>query len=139
MEFKFRILNADKFRECVGFDTDKDFVKSLKLKDDQHISAEIWRERNILLHRKFFAFLNAVIYLLPEEKKYDSLRNIIGEVDEIIGMDGQVHLQAKSISFKSMDEEKFSPIYKSCVDATLKHFLHWISIKDFENTIANFL
>jgi len=149
MDLKFKILNAEKFRECVDFTTDKDFVKGLKLKDGQDMSAETWKERNIMFHRKYFAFLNATIHLLPEDEKYDKLRNInylrkklmlmIGECDPIIGLDGEVHLQARSISFKSMDDERFAEIYKPSIDATLKYFLHWISIKDFENTIANFL
>lgn len=149
MEFKCKILDVEKFNESIGFVTDKDFVKSLRLKQDQYLNIETWQERNIFFHKKFFAFLNAAIYLLPEDKKYDNLRNldylrkklmiIIGEVEEIIGLDGQIHLQANSISFKSMDEERFSEIYSACTRAVLKYFLHGISMKDFENTIANFL
>ena len=149
MKFKYKIKDLDKFRDSVEFITDKDFTTSLKLKEDQCISSETWKQRNIDFHRKYFAFLNATIYLLPEDKKYDSLRNInylrkklmiiIGEVDSIYDMDGNEHLQAKSISFKSMDDARFTEIYKPCIDATLKHFLHWISMNDFQNTIANFL
>lgn len=149
MKFKFKVKDIDKFRDSVEFITDKDFVVGLKLKEAQYISSETWKERNINFHRKFFAFINATIHLLPEDQKYDKLRNpdylrrklmiMIGEVDSIYDMNGVEHLQARSISFKSMDDEKFGFIYKACIDATLKYFLHGISMKDFENTIANFL
>jgi len=149
MKLKYTIKDIEKFRESVDFITDKDFTNSLKLKVGHNLSSETWKQRNIDFHRKYFAFLNATIYLLPEDKKYDPLRNMeylrkklmimIGEVDSIYDMKGNEHMQAKSISFKSMDDEMFHHVYKSCIDAVLKYFLHGISIKDFENTIANFL
>jgi len=149
MELKFAINDIEKFKESVVFLTDKDFVVSLKLKKGQCMSAETWKDRNIIFHRKFFAFLNASIYLFPEDKRYDPLRNIdylrkklmimIGEVDSIYDMKGVEHMQAKSISFKSMDEETFDRIYKACVTAVLNTFLKDISMKDFEETIANFI
>jgi hypothetical protein len=149
MNFKFAIKDIEKFKDAVDFSTDRDFVISLKLKKDQWINGDTWKERNIMFHRKFFAFLNAAIYLFPEDKKYDSLRNIdylrkklmimIGEVDSIYDMEGREHMQAKSISFKSMDDEAFDRIYKACITAVLNNFLHDISMKDFEDTILTFI
>jgi len=149
MELKCTIKNIDAFRDSVDFVEFDGFKKSLKLNDGDCLNIDIWKERNVDFHRKFFAFLNACIYLFPEEEEYDRLRNVnylrkklmimIGEADVIYDMTGKEHLQARSISFKSMDDVEFSRIYSMCIDAMLKHILHWISMEDFEKTIANFI
>jgi hypothetical protein len=145
MDFLAKIDAINHF-EPLGADA---FKKSLKLHPGDFIRIETWKKRNILFHRKFFAFLNTVIYFLPEDEKYDRFRNIdylreelmiiIGEVDIHIRFDGEQHLKAKSISFKSMDNEKFEHVYSLCIDAVLKYFLHNISKDNFEKYLLNFL
>lgn len=148
MEFKAQIKNVEKFKESLQTNSDE-YKYLLRLTDGNFVSIKTWKDRNVMFLRKFFAFLNAVIYLLPENSKYDRLRNkeylrkqlmiITGNCDIVYDLKGKEHLQAHSISFESMDEVKFQEVYSSCVNAALKYYLHWISIKDFENTIANFL
>ena len=149
MKFKFKVKDIDKFRDSVEFITDKDFTNGFKLKNGDNINGETWMNRNFEFHKKYFAFIDATTHLLPDDQKYDKLRNveylrkeimiIIGEVDVHISMDGKQNLTPKSISFKSMDEKAFDRVYKMSINAALKYFLHGISMKDFENTIANFL
>jgi hypothetical protein len=125
------------------------FKKSLRLKEGDHIKIETWKERNVLFHRKYFAFLNTVIFFLPEEELYDKLRNIdylryeimllIGEVDVHVSMEGTQNLTPRSISFKSMDNNRFEDVYTKSIDAALKYFLKDISKEDFEKHIINFL
>jgi Protein of unknown function (DUF1367) len=126
-----------------------DFKKSLKIKVGDYIKVETWKERNLNFHRKFFAFLNTVVYFMPEGEKYDRFRNIdclraelmimIGEVDIHISFEGDQNLIPKSISFKSMDNERFEQVYSACIDAALKYFLHDISKENFEKHLLNFL
>jgi len=145
MDFLAKIISKCHF-EPVGVES---FKKSLKLKEGDFVRIETWKERNILLHRKYFAFLNTVIYFLPEDSKFDKLRNIdylrkeimllIGEVDLHVSMDGTQHMTPKSLSFKSMDESEFERVYRESVTAALKYFLLDIELSDFEAYIINFL
>ena len=126
-----------------------DFKKSFKLKPGDSISIETWKERNINFHRKFFALLNTTIYFLPDDPKYDKLRNIdylrkelmiiTGEVDIHITMDGEQVLIPLSISFKSMNEEKFSRLYSLCVDAIIRYYLPHLTIQQFEHHLLEFI
>jgi len=145
MDFLAKITGQNHF-EPLGAEA---FKKSLKLKPDDYIRLETWKERNIQFHRKYFAFLNTIIYFLPEDEKYDRFRNIdylreelmimIGSVDIHITMDGEQILRPKSISFRSMDNEAFEKVYSLSVDAALKYFLHHLNKEDFERQILSFI
>lgn len=145
MELIAKITAINHF-EPVGDDS---FKKSLKLKAGDFVKLETWKERNVNFHRKYFAFLNTTIYFLPEDEKFDKLRNIdylrkeimiiIGEVDVHISMDGTQHLTPKSISFKSMDNGRFEQIYSLSINAALRYFIRDIPKEEFENHILNFL
>ncbi len=145
MDFLAKIDGQNHY-EPLGADA---FKKSLKLKPNDYIRIEKWQERNVNFHRKFFAFLNTVIYFLPEDEKYDRFRNIdylryelmimIGEVNIHLTMVGEQILRPKSLSFKSMDNEQFEQVYSLSVDMALKYFLHDISKEDFEKHILNFI
>ena len=125
------------------------FKKSLKLNPGDYIEVETWQERNINFHRKYFSFLNTVVYFMPEGEKYDRFRNIdalrkelmimIGEVEIHVSFSGDQNLIPKSISFKSMDNEEFERVYSASIDAALKYFLHDISKENFEKHLINYL
>ena len=145
MDFHAQILTNNQYKP-VGAE---DYKKSLKLKPGDFVKIESWQERNLLLHKKYFAFLNTVIYFLPEDLKFDQLRNIdylrkeimvlIGEVDFRFTMEGEKCIEVRSISFKNMDNEKFERIYSASVNAALKHYLKDISLEDFEVYIINYM
>jgi hypothetical protein len=145
MKFHAQILPDNKFKPIDS----EDFKKSLKLRPGDYVDIETWKERNLLLHKKYFAFLNTVIYFLPENPEFDKLRNIdylrkeimvlIGEVDFRFTMTGEKCIEVRSISFKSMDNERFEWIYSASVNAALKYYLKDISLEDFEAYIINFI
>jgi hypothetical protein len=145
MDFLAKIDSVNHF-EPLGAEA---FKKSLRLKVNDYIKIETWKERNIQFHKKYFAFLNTVIYFLPEDELYDKLRNIdylrheimllIGEVEIHVSMEGTQSLTPRSISFKSMDNQTFEHIYSMSIDAALKYFLSDISKDNFEKYIINFL
>ena len=146
MEFK-AIITED----ITKFETQsaEDFKKSLKLKPGDGISIKTWKARNLDFHKKFFALLNATIYFLPEEEKYDRFKNVdflrkelmlmIGNADLHVTMEGEQVLIPNSISFENMDDNEFQNIYSLTVDAILKYFLHHLTQKQFEDHILEFI
>lgn len=148
MKIKFKILNPELFRksiQCIGTD---DHLKSLNIKVDDAFAAESWKERDMRNHKRFFSFMNTFIKLLPDGPKYVNLKKIeylrkhlmimIGECDIVNDENGKAQKQARSISFKNMDEVRFESIYKACRDAALKKYLPSITIEVFEKEIANY-
>lgn len=129
--------------------SDEDYRKMLKLKTGDFLKIETWKGRNVNFHRKFFALINCAVNHLPEDSQFDRFRNVeylrkylmicTGNCEVIIGFSGKESYIPNSISFKSMDEEAFSKIYSSCLDAILKYFLKHLSQEDFEKDILNFL
>jgi hypothetical protein len=145
MDFKAKIDGENHFEPI----SSEDFRLSLKLKIGDYIHVETWKKRNIDFHRKYFKLLNITIYFLPEDEKFDRFRNIdylreelmirIGEVNYHVDIDNNTHIRAKSINFKSMDNEKFQRIYTLSVDIILKHFLSHLTFEQFEKHLLNFI
>ena len=70
-------------------------------------------------HRLIFAIANAVIDNAPEDSYWNgkdachfikSVMLSMGIVDEVMDLNGEVHLIPKSLSFENMDENEFRPI-----------------------------
>ena len=116
-------------------DTDKELLD--KIKAGQVVKLTLTRIRNYQFHKKFFAMLNfAFDYWEPEEgavnkwgvdpeKNFDRFRKdvivLAGYYDATHRLNGDVRIEAKSISFGSMSEDEFEKLYSSCVDVILKH------------------
>ena len=91
--------------------------------------------RNYKFHRKYFALLNIgfdnwspkpvdATYGVPQ-KSFDRFRKdtiiLAGFYDVVIRLDGSTRIEAKSISFASMDEDEFSDLYSKTIDVFLKY------------------
>jgi len=130
-------------------DTDEDFKQSLKLKVGDYVNIEMWKERSIINHRRFFALLNKTIYLLPEGAEFEKLRNIeylrkelmilIGNVDTHVTMRGEMILIPKSINFQKTDDVEFNQIYFLCTQAIVNTYLKHITLEQFELYISKFI
>jgi hypothetical protein len=126
----------------------EDFRKSLRLKDNDFIRIETWKERSVGFHRKYFALLKCAINHLPEDEKFEQYRDMeylreytlimIGKCKVIIGLSGRENYIPKSISFQKMDEMEFTEVYDKTLNVLLKYFLNHLSKEDFENDILNF-
>jgi hypothetical protein len=87
--------------------------------------ATIRLPRNIMLHRKAFAFLKALHpYVSDRYPTQEALRKALtigaGYVDEAINpRTGEVHLQAKSWAFTGMDDAEFQRLYGAMIDLAL--------------------
>ncbi len=109
----------------VGPDADK-FMSSLKLGDGANV--QVSKIRNYKFHKKFFKLLELAfdVWEPPADKTYkgepigkvlESFREDIlilaGHCEASFGIDGNVKLKAKSISFASCDEYEFNDVYAS--------------------------
>jgi hypothetical protein len=89
------------------------------------LMASVRLPRNIKMHRKAFAFLKALHpHVKDQYPTQEALRKALtigsGYVDEAINPNtGEVHLQAKSWAFASLDEADFQKMYSAMVEMAI--------------------
>lgn len=145
MKLKAQIKEASefiKYIDAIGFD---EYKKLFKFSDNDYIGIETWKERDIIKHRKYFALMNCTLNHLPENTFLNDLEILrktvqicIGNCDIAFNMEGEKQLQAKSISFKGMDQVEFDELYTKSLNYIVSVPLKNISYKDFERDILNF-
>ena len=105
---------------------DSDYEKLKKLKLGEEYKCIIRRPRNLKFHRKFFALIKMIFDNQEIYKDADRLRKDLlieaGYSDEWVDFHGEIHKEAKSISFASMDEDKFNELYSRVLDEIVRHF-----------------
>lgn len=99
-----------------------------KLKAGQGVRATIKRARNVRFHRKAFALFKLAFDVwepvtpleyqgLPVAKDFDRFRKdmtiLAGFYKAVYNARGEVRLEAESLSFASMDEERFEAVFKA--------------------------
>jgi len=124
-------------------DSDLEAVK--KLPNHKPVRVKVTRIRNVDHHRKYFALLNyafdvwepptdqaqfgmrSLNYEIPIEKCFDRFRKDIcilcGFYEASYRVNGEVRLEAKSISFANMDQDDFEILYDKTIDVIIKHVL----------------
>ena len=145
--------------------SEDDFSKFGKMEVGDTFKCEIWKERNYLFHRKYFALMNLTLSNLPEDfavrttvqkpngETYEHIEHIdsvnklrwhvsmqSGQYDTKVTMGGKLIYQVKSISFKSMDDTEFQEIYEAAKNAIWKFFLPMDMQQriQFENQLLEF-
>jgi hypothetical protein len=107
-----------------AYNSDHDAFK--KLKPDETYQAEITLPRNIKFHRKFFSLIKMIYANQEIYKNMDRLRKDLlksaGYYDEWADFHGEIHREAKSISFASMDQEEFDQMYNRILDEIVFNF-----------------
>ena len=96
-----------------------------RLRVNERLHGDLRKMRNAGFHRKFFAMLNLAFeywepgeidckYGVPE-KSFDTFRRdaiiLAGYYIPKVRIDGSVRYEAESISWGSMDQEKFEKLY----------------------------
>lgn len=108
-----------------------------KIKSGVVVHGEFRRMRNPRFHRKFFALLNfAFEYWEPgevssrhgvPEKNFERFREdviiLAGYYRSVIRLDGSVRIEAESISFGSMDEDRFEKLYNAVLTVIIERIL----------------
>lgn len=107
-----------------AYDSDYDRLK--KLKPGEFYNCTISHPRNIKFHRKFFALIkmiydNQEIYNNTDRLRKDLLIEA-GYFNEWVDFHGEIHQEAKSISFSKMTELEFGELYSRVLDEIVKHF-----------------
>ena len=108
----------------VAFDSDYEKIKKIKSGDE--VECEIKKPRNYKFHKKLFALLNLVYQNQEHYSNIEHLRTDLtiaaGFYDKRVSVHGEEVVEAKSISFASMDEHEFNELYSAIVDQIVKYF-----------------
>lgn len=108
------------------------------LKFETGLKVKLTQYRNIRFHRKFFKMLRigfdaweakALNDKYPDpQKNFDRFREdaviLAGFYDAHIRLNGDIRIEAKSISFAKMDEYEFNTVYSKVADVLLSRVLH---------------
>ena len=111
--------------------SDMESEKLTKFKTGEMYEIDIKLTRNPAFHRKMFAFFNFcfahwesesdVVSDLPQ---FDAFRKdmtvLSGYHNEYYGIDGSVRIEAKSLSYGSMNEEEFSQCYNALIQVAMQ-------------------
>lgn len=112
------------------------------LAQGQGVTVSVRRSRNLAYHRRFFALLRlAFDYWEPGDafmfrgqkvaKDFERFREevliLAGHYRPVFRIDGSVRLEAKSISFSSMDETEFRSVYRSVFDVLWNRILSTVA------------
>ena len=142
--FMTKVKTATSYALLPAHETDLEELK--KLPKDQPLRVKVTRMRNVDHHRKYFALLNYAfdVWEPPErksdyvgdsmvwddleiEKNFDRFRKDIailaGFYEASYRVNGEVRLEAKSISFANMGQDEFEQLYDKTIDVIIKHVL----------------
>lgn len=134
------ILTKRTYRDQLtpGNQATADFIHSLPAFSTIH--GEFRKMRNVLFHRKMFALFNFLYDqwqpgelqgtkwkgVVPQ-KSFEQFRKdliiLAGFYQAFYRLDGSVRIEAKSISFGSMDQEEFEELYSKIIDVGLNKIL----------------
>jgi len=109
-----------------------------RLKVGQGVRASIRRARNVRFHRKVFALFKLAFDVwepitpleykgLPVAKDFDRFRKdmtiLAGFYKAVYNARSEVRLEAESLSFSSMDEERFEQVFRAVLTVVWQHVL----------------
>ena len=110
---------------------DMDADSLAKFKTGEQYQIEIKRTRSPGFHRKMFEFLGFCFEhwksdreFMDERGQFDVFRNnltvIAGYYNTYYTIKGEPRIEAKSLSFASMEQDEFESCYKALVDAAMR-------------------
>ena len=131
--------------------SDMDSDKLHKFKNGETYEIEIKLVRNPQFLRKVFAFFNycyavwdggeVMEHGTPEaqfERFRKDLTILAGYYHETVRLNGDIRLEAKSLSFGSMSEEEFQKCYQAMISAAMKHLFRTDSDEEVYNKLVGF-
>jgi len=105
---------------------DSDYEKLKKIPLNETLEWEVKMSRNIQNHRRYFALMNLVFQNQELTNDINILRSMIlikaGYYVERPTLDGEIMLDAKSISFSTMDELEFQEVFSRSIDVIIEYF-----------------
>ena len=129
--------------------TPSDEEKTASIKNGQFLEVDIKQKRNLKFHKKFFAMLNIGFEAFePEQqdykgqvavKNFDRFRKDVvimaGFYDATYDIQGNLKLEAHSISFGKMSEDEFNKVYNACCNVLLLKVLHNYTRDDLDSVV----
>lgn len=111
---------------------DMEQEKTTKFKTGEQYKIDVPLTRIPAFHRKAFAFFNYCFNywkgtneFQSEIKQFDTFRKhltvLAGFYEETYNIHGKLRIEAKSLSFGSMEQEEFEECYSALIRAALKH------------------
>jgi len=127
---------------------DMDAEKLTKFKTGEEYEIDIKLTRNPKFHRKVFAFFNFCFEFWKgdnefqsEAKQFDVFRNhltvLAGFYDTFYNINGDVRIEAKSLSYGSMKQQEFEELYNALINAAIKN-IFMNADKSIENKLVGF-
>ena len=106
-------------------------------------AAQLSRPRSLRQHRFFWALLSKVIENHPHYTRPEQLllwlKTKLGYVDEVVSHEGGVLMRVSSISFDSMDQDKFKQFFNAAVDVILIEILPTTTRDELLREVENML
>jgi len=131
--------------------SDMEAEKLTKLKTGGIYPAEIKQQRNPKFHGKVFAFFNYCfefwnggqdLQFTCERKQYDRFRKdltiLAGYYDKTFRLNGDIRLEAQSLSFGNMAQDEFERCYTALINAACKHIFKGMDDKFYYEKLASF-
>jgi hypothetical protein len=124
--------------------------RMIRFKNREVYQVEIKTTRNPAFHRKVFSFLNYCfenwsasncLEFVDESKQFDYFRKMMiikaGYYDQFFDIDGNLRLEAKSISYANMNQEEFENLYNALIQVAMSNIFK-TNDKDKLNKLYNF-
>ena len=128
-----------------------------KWKAGDAIRCKVSKMRNPQFHRKYFALLNYAFdhwepdenpteslgLAVPPEKNFKRFRKDVtiscGYYDLVYDIKGNIHANAKSISFGKMDEHEFSELYEKTISFLIRNVIRNHTREDLDAVVDHIL
>ena len=122
--------------------------KTSRFKTNELYTVEIKQTRNYQFHKKVFAFLNFCFEywscdreFLDVNAQFNRFRNqltvLAGYRVELYNINGEVRVEAQSISYSGMTPEEFEAFYKALINAAMKYIFRTADENTY-NRLASF-
>lgn len=142
-------------RTQIGFiaATPADEDAMTRIKNNDQVRVEMKKERNPIRHRKFFVMLNVGFEAWeppsPQAGGVTPIKNLerfrkdciilAGYYEPVTDLNGDTRLEAKSMSFASMDETEFDQLYSNVADVILQRVLTTYTRSDLDAVVEEIL
>lgn len=111
---------------------DMEHEKTVRFKTGELYSVEVKHARNYQFHKKVFTFFNFCFEhwtcdreFLDVEAQFKRFRNqltvLAGYRVELYNINGDVRVEAMSLSYAKMTQEDFEKLYKALITAAMSH------------------
>ncbi|MEB5816691.1 DUF1367 family protein [Klebsiella quasipneumoniae] len=129
-----------------------DLERLQRFKNGETYTAEIKLTRNPSFHRKVMAFFGfcfahwsaerAGLEHMDEHSQFDRFRKdltiLAGFYVKTVRLNGDIRVEAQSLAYANMEQEKFERVYSALINAAIKHVFSGAKDKEILNRLQSF-